>query len=457
MHKKRILERKSSFNPQGKYVVYWMQQSQRVHFNHALAYAIDAANVHKLPLLVYFGLTKSYPEANARHYTFMLEGLLHVKEWLTKLGITFVFELESPEIGVLKYLSDAAFLVMDQGYLYHQRAWRQSVLRAVMEREYLCGISVIETDVIVPVTYVSDKAEYGAYTLRPKITKLYQEFRDFNVLPVLLNRTKLSYPSIDFNDISQLVQSLPIDQSVKPSTYYKGGYVEASRLFSEFLMEKANHYIDSNDPSRDLTSKMSMYLHFGQISSLELLERLYVAHDQKLIDGPSFDAYVEQLIVRRELAFNYVYYQKGYDQFETMTESWAYQTMNAHEFDVKSYIYTLEVLEQATTHDPYWNAAMIEMVDSGYMHNYMRMYWAKKIMEWSPSFKVAYENIKRLNNKYFIDGRDPNSYAGIAWCFGKHDRAWTERSIFGKLRYMNDKGLERKFDIDTYVNRWKRV
>ncbi|HPG43326.1 MAG TPA: FAD-binding domain-containing protein, partial [Acholeplasmataceae bacterium] len=164
-----------------------------------------------------------------------------------------------------------------------------------------------------------------------------------------------------------------------------------------------------------------------------------------------FDQYVEQLLVRRELAFNYVTYQKGYDQFETMTEPWAYQTMKAHENDIRSYLYDKNDYINFRTHDPYFNAAMIEMVKTGYMHNYMRMYWAKKIIEWSPSFKEAYETIKYLNDTYFIDGRDPNSYTGIAWCFGKHDRAWTERNIFGKLRYMNDKGLEKKFDIKSYV------
>jgi deoxyribodipyrimidine photo-lyase len=195
-----------------------------------------------------------------------------------------------------------------------------------------------------------------------------------------------------------------------------------------------------------------MYLHFGQISSLELLERVYLALEQGQLKGESFDQYIEQLLIRRELAFNYVFYHQGYDSFETMTENWAYQTMNAHEFDHKDYLYDLETLETYQTHDVYFNAAMKQMVKTGYMHNYMRMYWAKKIIEWSPSFKKAYETTIYLNNKYFIDGRDPNSYAGVAWCFGKHDRAWTEREIFGKLRYMNAKGLERKFNINQYVN-----
>lgn len=454
MNKHRINHLKPGFNESGKYVLYWMQQSQRVHYNHALLHAINLANENHLPVVVFFGLTTTYPDANERHYQFMLEGLVQVKKILNHFDMTFLFKLESPEIGIQSYLGDAAFLVMDYGYLRHQKVWRKSVLDFSINQDLSLGIDLIDTDVIVPVRYVSDKAEYGAYTLRPKITKLYREFRDFKHMPDVLIKDQSLFASDDeLVDIQSLISKLDIDHEIKPSTFYHGGYLEASSLFSSFIIDKANRYSESNDPSKDLTSKMSMYLHFGQISSLDLLDRLFLAQSQGQIEGISFDQYVEQLLVRRELAFNYVTYQKGYDQFETMTEAWAYQTMRAHENDHKPYLYSIEDMIQYKTHDPYFNAAMMEMVKTGYMHNYMRMYWAKKIIEWSPNFKVAFETIKTLNNRYFIDGRDPNSYAGIAWCFGKHDRAWTERDIFGKLRYMNDKGLERKFDIQSYVSR----
>lgn len=452
MNENRIKHLKPGLNNQGKYILYWMQQAQRVHYNHALEHAINLANDHDLPVVVLFGLTPNYPEANERHYQFMLEGLKEVKRILEHFGITFVFRLKSPEVAVLDYVRDAAFLVMDYGYLRHQKVWRKHVLDQCVDLKLPLGIDLVDTDVIVPVRYVSDKAEYGAYTLRPKITKLFRDFRDFKGLPVVNDHMILSLSSDDdLADVKKLIEKLDIDHSVKASPIYRGGYLEASKLLSLFLQEKADRYHENNDPSKDLTSKMSMYLHFGQISSLEILDRLFLAQAQGQMSGESFDQYVEQLLVRRELAFNYVTYQKGYDQFEMITEPWAYQTMNAHENDFRPYLYTVEELEQFKTHDPYFNAAMIEMVQTGYMHNYMRMYWAKKIIEWSPSHKQAFETIKTLNNKYFIDGRDPNSYAGIAWCFGKHDRAWTERAIFGKLRYMNDKGLEKKFDIQRYV------
>jgi deoxyribodipyrimidine photo-lyase len=454
MNENRLLHIKDGkINKNKKYVLYWMQQSQRVHYNHALNYAIKLANKYELPLVCFFGLDDSYPEANERSFAFMLEGLKEVKDLLEKLGINFVLKFGKPQKTIMSYLDDAQMLIMDRGYLRHQRFWRKEVYQKVKDDEFL-SIDMVDTDLVVPVHIASNKVEYGAYTIRPKIKKVYLDYRDFDKLEVLNNKGNLNLKSDDdLNDINELLSELNIDKSVKKSSFYHGGYKEASRLFSEFIQVKAVDYPQSSDPSLDVTSLMSMYLHFGQISSLELINRIYMALEHGQISGETFDQYIEQLLIRRELAFNFVFYQEKYDQFEYMTENWAYQTMSVHEFDHKEYLYDISDYESCDTHDPYFNAAMIQMVKTGYMHNYMRMYWAKKIIEWSPSFKKAYENILYLNNKYFIDGRDPNSYTGVAWCFGKHDRAWTNRHIFGKLRYMNDKGLERKFNIDLYVKK----
>ena len=459
MNPKRLtVQKEGIIGRTGNYVLYWMQQSQRVHFNHALDHAIQVANHLNLPLLVYFGLTSNYPEANLRHYQFMLEGLKEVKETLIKFHISFVLKLESPEIGILPLLKDAHTLVMDYGYLRHQKKWREDVVQYADLDQSDLRIDLVDTDVIVPVNVVSDKPEYGAYTLRPKIKRLFQDFRDFKRTTSIINTAKVDISSDDeLHDLPLTLGKLKLDQSVGASLIYHGGYQAFSKVFTDFLLYKADFYKDSNDPSKELTSKLSMYLHFGQISSLDILERMFFAQSQGQIEGESFDNFIEQLLVRRELAFNYVTYQDGYDDFDKMTEQWAYMTMNEHEYDKRAYLYGREELEHSKTHDPYFNAAMKEMFYTGYMHNYMRMYWAKKIIEWMPTYREAYETILYLNNRYFIDGRDPNSYAGVAWCFGKHDRAWSERSVFGKLRYMNDKGLERKFDIQTYVDRMKEL
>ncbi len=444
-------------NANQKYVIYWMQQAQRIHFNHALNHAIEIANHKNLPLLVFFGLSTHYPDANERHFAFMLEGLKEVKAILDHFKINVVIKLISPELGIIPYLEQAAALVMDYGYLRHQKQWRKHVLDVAKVQYPDLHIDMVDTDAIVPVRVSSDHAEYGAYTLRPKITKLYPLYRDFSKISILKNIQALELMSdVDLTDIDSLLAKLDIDRSVKRSETYHGGYIEASRLILLFINQKSSHYLESNDPSTDYTSLMSMYIHFGQISTLDIMERLFLAHDHGQLEGQVLDAYIEQLLVRRELALNYVTYVKGYDKFEEMTEPWAYSTMEKHLFDQRPYLYTKFELEQSQTHDPYFNAAMKEMRDTGYMHNYMRMYWAKKIIEWMPTYQEAYQTTIALNNKYFIDGRDPNSYASVAWCYGKHDRAWTEREVFGKLRYMNSHGLERKFEIQAYVDKVNR-
>ena len=195
---------------------------------------------------------------------------------------------------------------------------------------------------------------------------------------------------------------------------------------------------------------MSPYLHFGQISPL------YIALKVLETESLGKDSYIEQLIVRRELAYNFVYYNRNYDTIKCLPP-WATATLNVHKRDKREYIYTLEEFENAETHDPYWNAAQKEMVITGKMHGYMRMYWGKKILEWSKNPKAGFDIALYLNNKYELDGRDPNGFAGVAWCFGKHDRAWTERKVFGKIRYMNSNGLKRKFDAEAYVEKINKL
>ncbi len=454
MNDKRItVMKEGTENHSGRYVLYWMQQSQRVQYNHALACAIESSHAMGCPLVVVFVLTDGYPDANLRHYRFMLEGIRETAIELERLGIPFAVRIGVPEEIIADLAKEARLLVMDEGYLKTQRQWRRTIITRLDETPGL-AVHAVDTDLIVPVRVASDKTEYGAYTLRPKIRKLYQSFRDFKRLPKYHGGNFPIGSSHDPKDTEGLLQKITIDRAIKESPIYRGGYLEARRLLEDFINHKANDYERSNDPALELTSKMSMYLHFGQISALEILERMFKAQSEGLIDeGLSFDGYIEQLLVRRELAFNFVWYHEGYDTFESMTHPWAYETMDDHLEDFRPYLYERESLEQAKTHDPYWNAAMDEMRLTGYMHNYMRMYWAKKVIEWSLTYKEAFERIIWLNNTYFIDGRDPNSYTGVAWCFGRHDRPWTERQIFGKLRYMNDKGLERKFDIDAYVRR----
>jgi deoxyribodipyrimidine photo-lyase len=251
------------------------------------------------------------------------------------------------------------------------------------------------------------------------------------------------------DQLDPLLRRLGVDRGVPAVSWlFKGGATAAKARFARFLQTSLQHYDShSNQPQTDDISHMSPYLHFGQISPL------YLALQVSRVDhGAARDAYIEQLVVRRELAFNYVHFQPNYDQL-TSLPGWALNTLDAHRHDPRDPLYPPDQLEQSRTHDPYWNAAMDEMRHTGFMHNYMRMYWAKKILQWSASPEDAFQTTLYLNNRYFLDGRDPNSYVGVAWNYGLHDRAWKERPVFGKIRYMAAAGLRRKCDIEGYVRK----
>jgi deoxyribodipyrimidine photo-lyase len=417
----------------GRFVLYWMQASQRTRFNHALEYVIQRGNELKLPIVVCFGLMDDYPEANERHYAFMLQGLDDVREELRKRKVKFVIKHGSPAEVAIYYATNAAMLVCDRGYLRHQRRWRDQVAD-----EAKCRVVQVESDVVVPVEVASDKREYAARTIRPRIHRHLKAF----LIP--LDEIKVKHSSLDLNLAGDAIslEDIKIDRSVGAVSHFKGGQVEAQRRLGEFVRARLRRYDEHrNEPSADATSHMSMYLHFGQISPLEIA-----------LAAESEEKYIEELVVRRELAMNFVFYTHNYDRFDCLPD-WAKKTLAKHARDAREFVYSLKQLEEADTHDRWWNAAMREMLKTGYMHNYMRMYWGKKILEWSKSPRQAYEHLLHLNNKYFLDGRDPASYSNVGWIFGLHDRPWTQRKIFGTIRYMNAAGLERKFDMEAYAKR----
>jgi deoxyribodipyrimidine photo-lyase len=437
-------------SPEARYVLYWMQASQRVEANHALFEAARIAKDARLPLFVLFVLDASYPGANARSFTFLLEGLAQTATKLKNLGIPLVFREGRPNDVLNELAEHAHTVVIDVGYTRIQRAWRKTLYLDLIALHPRVSLVSAECDVLVPVRDAMDKAAYGAYVLRPKIHKLAALYRDTPPLPTPQTlATPLLPSSRDLADWKQWFNDLPIDHLVPPSTIHRGGASEAKRRLDRFLSKRLPHYLESADPSREWTSELSMYLHFGQIGIHTILDELDKITDASLKEAK--EAFFEQLVVRRELAVNFVFYNEGYDHFETMTEPWAYQSMARHEADARPYRYTKTEFEQSKTHDPIWNACMTQMRVTGSMPNYLRMYWAKKVIEWSPTHKEAYQTLLALNDTYFLDGRDPNGYAGVAWCFGRHDRPWTERPVFGTLRYMNEAGLRRKFDIDAYV------
>ena len=437
----------------GDYVLYWMQQSQRAEENHALEYAVELANHLDLPLLVVFGLTDTYPEANLRHYRFMLEGLRETVLALAERGIKMVVRRgEVPEVALATGQSAAA-IVCDRGYLRHQRSWRRQVARQAS-----CRVVQVESDVIIPVDVVSNKAEYAARTIRPKIHRELDAYLTaFQLTPLHKSSLEFKVDGLDLEDIDALLARMDLDGSTRPvSRFFKGGTRQAKKRLKAFVAHGLKSYsAHSNQPQTDDISHMSPYLHFGQISPLYLARTVKAAAKSSL-DQDEIDAFLEQMIVRRELAMNFVQFTPDYDRY-TCIPGWARQTLDEHRKDRRPHRYALKQLEAADTHDRYWNAAMREMKNTGFMHNYMRMYWGKKILEWSRTPEQAFKSTLALNNKYFLDGRDPNSYTGVAWIYGIHDRAWQERPIFGKVRYMAATGLERKCDIEAYVKKVEKT
>lgn len=456
-------------------VVYWMQQSQRPVMNHALDFACELARTYQLPLVVLFVLMADVPDANSRHYRFMCQGLFDCARYLGTRKIRMLIGTGTPSDVLMLLQGQLSILVMDKGYLNWQRALRNDV-RAVLSS---VPVYEIEADVHVPVELVSYKEEYSAATLRPKLLKLLpydlvnsgfeDHFSGVSSEGVIIPEGLTDISKIsDETGLWKLIKSnVNPDDGVSEVSSFTGGYIQAKKKLAEFLDHRIEGYaVFRNHPGLDRSSDLSPYLHFGQISAQEVtLSALAwfnltpdslpaLIKNKNSLSGQSLDlaSFLEELIIRRELSCNFCHYNQAYDDFECLP-LWARQTLYDHIDDHRPVQYSLDRLENAQTDDQYWNLAQRELLMSGKMHNYMRMYWGKKLIEWIKDPEMAYRYILWLNNRYELDGRDPNAFAGVAWCFGKHDRPWQIRSIFGSVRYMNRAGLDRKFDMKLYYNK----
>jgi deoxyribodipyrimidine photo-lyase len=421
-------------------VVYWMSRDQRVHDNWALLYAQKLALETKSPLVVFFGLSPTFLGATARQYGFMLKGLKELAAELEPLHISFVMRSGLPSEEALRFCKEikAGAIVTDFSPLRLGQEWRGIVAQKA-------EVAMFEVDAhnIVPCWKASPKQEFAAYTFRPKITKLLEEF----LIPfpkILVHPFYTAYETVDF---VRLEQTLNVDQSVIEVDWLIPGEKAALKTFKVFAKNKLATYNEQrNNPTSDAQSNLSPYLHFGQISAQRIAWELKRNHPHE-----QTASFLEELIVRRELADNFCFYNSDYDNTNAFAD-WAKKSLGEHSHDKRVYQYSERDFEEARTHDDLWNAAQLEMVNKGKMHGYMRMYWAKKILEWTPSPAKAMEIAIWLNDKYELDGRDPNGYCGIAWSIGGvHDRAWFDRPIFGKIRYMNYNGCKSKFSISDYI------
>jgi deoxyribodipyrimidine photo-lyase len=437
-------------DPGGACVVYWMQRAQRAVDNPALDVAIGLANALKTPAVAFFGLHPFAPRANHRHYQFLVEGLDDVAQGLQRRRVGFVLR-RHPDHDIVSFADQvrAAIVIGDENPLRQAEARREVVADRVRVPFW-----TVDADVVVPARLL-EKEQYAARTIRPRLHARLLEFlgpaRDTVARAVWRGPRELHslVPSAD-----SLLRDFPIDRSVSPVAAFRGGTSEARRHLRAFVRAGLRSYAEArNQPELDGTSRLSPYLHFGHIGPREVA----LAVREAGAPAETAGAFLEQLIVRRELAVNFVLFNPRYDRLEGC-EKWARQTLARHRRDRRAHLYTEAQLESADTHDPLWNAAQIQMMTTGWMHGYVRMYWAKKLLEWTRSAEEAFELAVRLNDRYQLDGRDPNGYANIAWAIGgKHDRPWPGRPIFGTVRSMSLASTSRKFDAQMYIRKFSRA
>ncbi len=425
-----------------RYGLYWMQASQRAWWNPALEHAIFLSNEHRLPLVVLFVIVPDYPEANLRSFHFMFLGLKEVAHALAERGLTFVVQVGDPVEEVLEMSKEAGFLVLDVEYLRHQRKWQESVIQKAP-----CPVIQVEGDVVVPTGLLPPKVFGNARSFRSAINPLLPQF--LRPLPQMAVKVRLrhpAFPSLASDDLERVLSNLPLDRSVPPVSWPAGTSAARARL-EAFLESGISQYHEKRkDPLAEGTSKLSPYLHFGQISPVE------VALKVNSLKGPGPQAFLEELVVRRELAINFVLNNPHYDAFFGLP-FWAQETLKKHARDARSSPYSLEDLEEGKTEDPLWNAAQRDLKNHGWLHNYLRMYWGKQFIRWFSQPEEAWKAALYFNNKYLLDGRDPSSFAGVGWCFGLHDRPFPERPLFGHVRPMTFKAQWAKFDVAYYIAR----
>ncbi len=427
-----------------------MQRAQRPFDNPAVNVAIEAANALQKPVVVFVGLVPFYPNANLRHYQFFIEGLSQLARALERRRVAFVLR-RYPHHELAKFCNEVrpSLVVGDENPMREPEHWRQKAAEALRVPFW-----TVDADVIVP-TKLLVKEQYAARTIRPRIRALLPEF----LAPLENPKAELvwSRPKglVSLDPESDLLKGVEIDRTIQTVSAFRGGAEEGLKALTRFVGVRLNGYATGrNKPELDHTSQLSPYLHFGHIGP----HTVALAVRQSSAPRDDRDAFLEEMIVRRELAINFVRFNPNYDCLEGC-EPWAMRTLREHRRDEREYIYSERQLEHGESHDPLWNAAQMQMVSTGWMHGYVRMYWAKKILEWTRSPDEAFEIAVRLNDHYELDGRDPNGYTGIAWAIGgKHDRAWgPERPIYGKIRYMSCASTSRKFDSKAYIEKVQKA
>lgn len=438
----------------GKAVVYWMSKDQRPTHNWALTRAIELGNELQLPVVVLFVVASGLKDTHMqlRHMHFMLHGLADTAQQLRRSNVGFVMRRGVMAEQVTAFIDEveAAIVVTDQCYLRSGQRWRRQVAAGIE-----VAMEAVDATTVVPPRVAADKQQVGAYTLRPKLRKVLDTYLVDQ--PSLMPQVAWegSVEGLSDQKPDEILKTLKLRRDADPVALNPGP-TAAQTALNGFIEHGIADYGNRNDPAADVSSKLSAYLHYGQLSAQQIAFDLQNSEAVNRY-ADQVDEFLDELITWRELAVNYCRYHNSYDRLSGAPQ-WARDSLQAHIADERPHIYSFQQLRDAQTGDALWNAAQKEMLKTGRMHGYMRMYWGKKLLEWTETPQTAVDIARHLNDTYELDGRDPNGYAGILWAIGGlHDRPWFEREIFGKVRYMNYNGAKRKFDIDAYIERIERI
>ncbi|MCC5942552.1 MAG: hypothetical protein JJU37_13515 [Balneolaceae bacterium] len=476
----RIFKKNSNQpNPDGEYILYWMQINRRFHYNYALEYAVAWANKLGKPLLILEAFSCDYPWASNRSHTFMMQGMKEHHDYANQQELNYVSFVEEKSGQYKKLLFNlsqkASVLITDEYPVFIMRK-RNSTYPEELSIPYI----TVDSNGLIPLG-LTEKDPYSAYLFRKIMQKHFIEAYTSppknNPLDDLKNRETVELaneifqdiPDVEkaLNDIPFFIENLSINHSIKPIDWH-GGRQAALGMLGQFIKNGLLVYDEKrNDPDEKKTSNLSPWLHFGKISAYEIVHAV-LQHQPEGWDldkitfnkgstggffngNPNIDSFLDEIITWREVGFHYAHHREDYDKFESLPD-WALKTLNKHRDDPREWIYDYDQLAQSKTHDEIWNAAQTQLREEGIIHNYLRMLWGKKVIEWTPDPETALQYLIDLNNNYAIDGRDPNSYSGIFWCFGRFDRAWQERPIFGKLRYMTSESTRKKVKLKSYLS-----
>jgi deoxyribodipyrimidine photo-lyase len=424
-----------------------MQRAMRIVDNPALDVAIEAGNLLGLPVVVFFAVIPNYPNANLRHYHFMAQGLRDVAEDAAERRVGFVVRRPPDSLEAFLTEVDAALLIGDENPCREPERWRR-----VLAKKLKIPFWTVDADVVVP-SAIFNRSFVLLHHFRPhlKAQSPYYLVAPPKIAPLQTWKPKKVLPH--FSHLEGITEGFTkLDRRVGPVDSFTGGTHAALKRLREFVnLELADYEETRNHPEMKGTSRLSPYLHFGNIGPLTIALAVKKAVKQGKASAGACDRFLEQLIGWRELAVLFVRHEPEYDNWECAAP-WARKTLIEHAGDQRPYHYSLQQLERAETADELWNAAQREMVETGWMHGYMRMYWAKKILEWAPDPARAFEWAVELNDRYELDGRDPNGYAGIAWAIvGRHDRPWFNRPVFGLVRTMTAASTAKKFNAAEYI------